>query len=227
MPLHSGKSQAVISSNIKEMQAAGHPHDQSVAAALSNARRHPLARGGYAAGGLSMVETPSEELPPWIRQSSRDLDYALSRGQSSLVGGSVPGRTDKVPTDVPSGSYVIPADVMSGLGEGNTHAGAAIMDKMLHSMPYGIMAPGRAGQRALPHHMALAGGWKKGGAPQGKAKIIVAGGEYVVHPNDVAKIGKGDMTKGHDILDTLVKNVRAKTIQTLKKLPGPKGAKKK
>jgi len=48
MPLHKGKSQKVISENIKEMQASGHPHDQAVAAALHNA--HP--KGGYADGGL-------------------------------------------------------------------------------------------------------------------------------------------------------------------------------
>lgn len=39
MPLHKGSSQAVISRNISEMEHSGHPHDQSVAAALSNARK--------------------------------------------------------------------------------------------------------------------------------------------------------------------------------------------
>lgn len=38
MPLKSGKSQQVISSNIKEMMKAGHPKAQAVAAALSKAR---------------------------------------------------------------------------------------------------------------------------------------------------------------------------------------------
>jgi len=39
MPLQPGKSKEVISENIREMQASGHPHDQSVAAALHKA--HP------------------------------------------------------------------------------------------------------------------------------------------------------------------------------------------
>lgn len=39
MPLHKGSSRAVISSNISEMERSGHPHDQSVAAALNNARK--------------------------------------------------------------------------------------------------------------------------------------------------------------------------------------------
>jgi hypothetical protein len=37
MPLLKGKSQRVISHNIKEMQKAGHPHDQAVAATMRQA----------------------------------------------------------------------------------------------------------------------------------------------------------------------------------------------
>jgi hypothetical protein len=37
MPLAKGKSKAVISKNIREMEEAGHPHNQSVAAALHTA----------------------------------------------------------------------------------------------------------------------------------------------------------------------------------------------
>ena len=37
MPLLKGKSQRVISHNIREMEKAGHPHDQAVAAAMRQA----------------------------------------------------------------------------------------------------------------------------------------------------------------------------------------------
>ncbi len=39
MPLHKGKSHEVIGENIKEIQDAGHPHDQAVAASLNEARK--------------------------------------------------------------------------------------------------------------------------------------------------------------------------------------------
>lgn len=39
MPLEKGKSRKVISENIKEMMASGHPQVQAVAAALSTARK--------------------------------------------------------------------------------------------------------------------------------------------------------------------------------------------
>lgn len=39
MPLKKGKSRSVIGENIREMEEAGHPRDQSIAAALNNARK--------------------------------------------------------------------------------------------------------------------------------------------------------------------------------------------
>lgn len=39
MPLHKGKSKAVIGENIAEMEESGHPKDQAIAASLSEARK--------------------------------------------------------------------------------------------------------------------------------------------------------------------------------------------
>ena len=39
MPLHKGKSKAVIKENISEMIKSGHPKDQAVAASLNQARK--------------------------------------------------------------------------------------------------------------------------------------------------------------------------------------------
>lgn len=40
MPLKKGSSRETISENIREMRSAGHPQDQSVAAALREARQY-------------------------------------------------------------------------------------------------------------------------------------------------------------------------------------------
>lgn len=39
MPLHKGKSKKIIGENIKEMEAAGHPAKQAIAASLNQARK--------------------------------------------------------------------------------------------------------------------------------------------------------------------------------------------
>lgn len=109
------------------------------------------------------------------------------------------GRTDTVPLDVAPGSYVIPADIISGLGQGDTTAGYKALTGM-----FGAQAP-KAAQGA-------------GGPP---VPILAAGGEFVISPEVVAKVGKGDLKSGHEALDLWVKMQRRKTIQDLKQLPGP------
>lgn len=52
--------------------------------------------------------------------------------------GDLPGRTDHKEISVPNGSYVIPADVVSGMGDGNTFAGMKTLDSMFKTGPYGI-----------------------------------------------------------------------------------------
>lgn len=39
MPLHTGKSKKVIGENIKEMEEAGYPKKQAIAASLNQARK--------------------------------------------------------------------------------------------------------------------------------------------------------------------------------------------
>jgi len=149
----------------------------------------------------------------------------------------VAGRTDHLPMNVPSGSYVIPADIIGAMGEGNTMAGFKIAKRMFSSKPYmdhgatpygagnapynGSKAPYNASgmpysNSAGPYGSKLATG---GAAP---VEIVAAGGEYVIEPDDVTRIGGGDIDHGHEILDHFVTGYRKKTIDTLKKLPGPK-----
>jgi hypothetical protein len=115
------------------------------------------------------------------------------------IPGETGGRTDNKDIAVKSGAYVVPADILSGLGEGNSHAGWAAIAK-----EYGLDKPHKADGGALD-----------------AVPIVAASGEGVLPPDAI--IAKhGDLDTGHAVLDAMVKHVRAKTIKHLKRLPGPK-----
>jgi hypothetical protein len=130
--------------------------------------------------------------------------------------------------DVPSGSYVIPADVVSARGQGNTAAGGAILDKLFNKGPYGMGIPRSKGPRLGARTSSLGKpnkrGFAEGGDTGQPTPIVAAGGEYMVHPETVAALGNGDMDLGHSILDAFVKHTRAQHINTLKGLKPPKGS---
>lgn len=322
MPLQNGSQPWVVSRNIREMIASGFPHRQAVAAALSNADRHPRADGGGilrrddggsvdsapGVGGMEPSATtanplvqgmvqrysslPTEKLqelagvmggsaqgqvirsllnrrltqpnaggqqapatqtanatsaqpapqtaqrggtirrdmgggvslgmadPSWSRQAAR----GETSGSGVLAGGTF-GRTDSIKTTAPSGAYVLPADVIAGLGEGNNLAGARVADMMFKSGPYGSEMPRGGGyQMGIPHPPpAMPIGAAHGGGLHAGTKttpVLLSDGEYVVHPEDIIR-KFGSLNKGHKFLDAFVKHQRAKHIATLKKLPGP------
>ena len=58
-------------------------------------------------------------------------------------------------------------------------------------------------------------------APPGHTPIVAASGEFVIHPEIVRRIGKGDIKRGHDVLDKLMMDLRKKHVKTLRSLPPP------
>jgi 8-oxo-dGTP pyrophosphatase MutT (NUDIX family) len=320
MPLLPGKTN--IGHNIEEMEDAGHPRDQSIAAALNVARKHRQDGGGT------------------------DITRRFHVGP---IHAAVSGRTDHLPMTVESGSYVLPADIVSAGGEGNTLAGFKVLRRTFGGEPYAGTSPygqtggvyglpvtyargGRikaagvlflspkrevllmrrkgqehAGEWALP-----AGHIEKGERPEDAARrevreetgyehdgglspfmhsdrenvafttylahapdefkpelndehdraewvgldeaeklplhpgvraalkklkararkaaggevsgvpIVAAGGEWVISPSQVKRVGHGDIDTGHRVLDSFVKRVRQELIGTLQKLPGPR-----
>lgn len=163
-----------------------------------------------------------------------------SGGPVGMIKSSIPGRTDKIPLNLPAGSYVLPADFISAVGQNNSMAGAQILDKMFKTGPYGTGSAGkiRASRPQRPefHWMRLPRyprnppgimrrprGFADGGeAEDTNVPIIAAGGEYILSPEQVIEIGHGDLNAGHRVLDKLVLRVRDEHIKTLRGLKPPK-----
>ena len=152
---------------------------------------------------------------PWyVRSEARSMTHGpLNSG--------VAGRTDHLPINVGAGSHVIPADVVSGLGQGNTNAGMNVLGHMFSTGPYG-MALGKMGGHAMrPPSLKFAKPAYADGGEVEAVPIMAAGGEYVIPPEHVAAVGGGNPELGHEIIDQFILDTRNKTIKTMRKLPGP------
>lgn len=217
MPLVPGKSQKTISGNIREMIHAGHPQDQAVAAALATARK-TRAEGGPSIFGPTPPAPPRPRRPPEPPPPPAFEGGTTEKVHAGPIHSPVAGRTDHLPMHVASGSYVIPADIISAMGEGNTMAGFKVANSIFSAPFVGAGAP--YGSRGLPYGASAP--HKATGGPTGTVPIVAAGGEYVISPEDVSRIGRGSLDDGHRILDEFVKQMREKTVKTLKNLPGPK-----
>lgn len=205
----SGGAQAKNRNDDEGTTGSGRKSGGSVERVLSAVRRAKRADGGAAN-------------PPFERTEAREM---VKTGPVVGISG---GRTDKIPVSVPPNSFVLPADVVSGLpgAQNNSMAGHRILDHMFGKGPYDSSpekvpaghwsAPPRTKYGSVPQ--------SKGGHVPGKDRpvpIIVAGGEYIIHPDMVARIGGGDHKRGHEILDKFCLEVRKNHIKTLKSLPAP------
>lgn len=127
-----------------------------------------------------------------------------ARGGAVHVGpidSKVPGRTDEHEMSVEDGSYVLPSECISHLGQNNTDAGFEVAKKMFPD----------SGRRSV----------KVKRAKGGKVDVVTAGGEFIISKKDCKRIGGGDLAHGHKILDRFVMHQRKNHIETLKSLDPP------
>jgi hypothetical protein len=183
--------------------------EQALAIAYSTARR---AGAKMASGGF----TPPIGEHMAARQNFRE----------GFLHSSVPGRTDKLPITVGGGAYVLPADHVAALGQGNSLSGANIVSKMFKSGPYGTTPMPLRGTSAKVPHLNLTPKAPKtargGDVGHGKpTPIVAAGGEIVLSPEQIIK-RFGSLEKGHKALDNWVIKTRKKHIKTLRGLKPPK-----
>ena len=141
-----------------------------------------------------------------------------------LFRSKIPGRTDRLPIHVYSGAYVIPADIVSGLGEGNTLAGNEVIKRMFFDEG-SPLRKGRGGRAYMTDKYGLHGHYHQKDPESDKGRnlvaAIVAGGEFVIPPRIVEEIGEGDMDQGHALLDAFVISTRKNLTKKLQSLPGP------
>lgn len=179
----------------------------------------PLSRiKAYARGGPGSA--------PWnVRQSSHPKQPA------GMIKSDIPGRTDKLNMSVPSGSFIMPADIPSALGEGNTMSGEKILGAMFKSGPYGPpstqsisgkLPKAKSGMSRIPKMGPLRKTKFADGGETTDVPIVAAGGEYILYPEQVREAGHGDLEAGHKVLNNLVLNIRKRNIRTLSKLKPPK-----
>lgn len=219
MPLKKSSSDAAFKGNLKAELAAGKPKDQALAIAYRvqrDAKAKGMARGGtvgYAPGG---------GVPPFYPRARKPAS------PGGLIASTVPGRSDRIPMTPKGSSHVIPADVVSALGQGNTLAGGKGLAKMFGTGPYGVKTPKiptpKVPQLSAPGLRMPRRKFADGGDVEdaGNVDILAAGGEFLVPPGKVAEVGGGDIDRGHAILDNMILQARKQAIKTLQNLPGPR-----
>lgn len=199
------------------------------------------ASAGYAEGGA--LHGPPRTYAVGGGLQARGGAYMPERApaESGFLSTAGPGRGDNIEINPPVNSYVLPADVVAGLGQGNSLAGAKALEAALAVGPHGIPMPRASGRHTMPsppppYHAPDPGFpyhgnggdygtgfgnlYARGGEPK-RSQVLVAGGEFVVSPAQVAALGGGDVDRGHRVLDSFVKHVRTRTISQMKKLKGP------
>lgn len=227
MPLKPG---APVGDTIRELVHHGsrpRPMKQIVAIAEANHRRG-RSMGGMAdvpeklaTGGMGMADPMAE------RGEARDLMYGSGYHPGGFIASDVAGRTDRLPMNVAADSFVMPADVVSGLGSGNSLAGAKIMDAILASGPYGTSPLGLHRGSGPPRHGRASGG------TAGTSSVILAGGEYSIPPDKLITIGhrmrlakksraRTDLAAGHEWARDFVAEVRRHQRAFLAHAPEPK-----
>ena len=193
-------------------------------------------RGGAMKRDSGGMMSMSEADPWWTRREA-------SGGDSGFLHGTTGGRTDAIKTQAPGGSYVIPADVIAGLGEGNSLAGARVASAIFGTGPHGIPLPPMRGGKGPPRPPAMpredaelkTGGpvpvfkaRSRGGdtgdeaTKKGHTAVDLSDGEFVLSPEHIMRrFGVDDPKKAYPLLDKWVVAKREEQIAKLKKLPGP------
>lgn len=106
------------------------------------------------------------------------------------------GEDDKIPVDLPEGSYIIDAHSVAFLGDGSTKAGVEVLKKFEHQVirKFGGELDEREGSesKSIPS--------------------LLSDGEYQISPLVTTLLGHGDNIRGAKALAIMVRNLRRHKI---------------
>ena len=248
MPLQSGSAPAVVSNNIRELIASGHPHAQAVAIAFHNAHPEHRAMGGMTPRMPAITSHPAGLGPVRAPHTAIHVPSMLPRRDDGGSVGPTPGLQPSNANSSPvAQSYIqrfaqmSPEQLQEMVARLGNSPLAGIAQQVLKQKQVMQQAPSYA-QTAQPTPLSPDGGQQtqpqapiqqptqQGGMQQaargGETKpntvpILAAGGEFVIEPSHVARWGDGDIKEGHRRLDKFVVEARKDIIKTMSKLRGP------
>lgn len=185
------------------------PYKSKAQAAYFNIHRAELEKHGVnvsewnaASKGMKLPKRAQEGGRKMFMNSNPVQGYFARRALSGMmkqphvgpISGPTMGRGDKIPMSVHAGSYVLPADHVSSLGQGNTHAGFKVLSGM-------FPPPGRSVRSTIPKPMmprAFGGrtGYAVGGGPAPTVAPTETGPQGMVQTNPGAISGAGSLASG-------------------------------
>lgn len=147
--------------------------------------------------------------------------------------------------NAPPGSTQMGTGINASTGVGASSTGIPALDAYLNSTEAGASfakppgpgpvpaAPAPAPDAAQQFYDAFSGsgggsqkrggnvGHATGGAPADGVPILAAGGEFVISPEHIARLGDGDIKEGHRRMDEWVVRTRRQIVEKMKKLKPP------
>jgi len=173
--------------------------------------------GDSPSGVISSTPAPSSN-PNVYSSSSSGYESSGGGGgfgPSSPGGMARGGIISRAQGGLAQDSFIIPADVMSALGNGSTKAGLAALNKQLQGRKAGgatlIQGAGDGLSDSIATHIG------------GKQPARVADGEAYIDPNTVKRLGAGSAKKGaaklYEMMDNVRKQAHGKTTQQRKVNP--------
>ncbi len=112
------------------------------------------------------------------------MEMTYPTGQGYLLRGHTGGQDDKIRNPIYEGDFILPADVVSHAGDGNTMAGGKNLDILFNAIK------GKVDRPAAP------------------IDAFLSDGEYVIRRDKVTALGKGNNALGGKKLDAFMKNIR-------------------